>query len=211
MVHHQSRLEGLPSVGDSDFAFEPCCLIEEVDDEKDEEDDEKDEEDDEKGEEVEDDDENEDSDESDEDDGDKGKGKGSEETVDIGDIEIFEGFISDDGKDLPTVASTSTVATTSTVAPTATVTSPTSQPTSYSNWTKYNPKMLRKAKSHALRADKPTTTSGRSCPPNLPSPLAAIREKEIEQKMRFQEERHAKAMQQEDGKLREQELRIKLL
>lgn len=184
-------VDGLPTVGDSDeMVYEEYLVSEDDEDEKGDDDD--------KDEDYE-----EDDDESDDEDDD-----GEEKT-----IECQQVFQPEDILDLDVVlerdAAITTTTTATQVATTSTTTQAT-QPACSSNWNKYNPKMLRKPKNPALRTAPPTPAVNSSAR-NLPSSIIALREEEIKQKMKFQSEKHEKAMQLEDGKLREQELRIKLL
>lgn len=89
------------------------------------------------------------------------------------------------------------------------------------NWGKYNPKMLRSQKNPILRI-KRTETGKQPSPGMLPSSVIKLRELKIRQRMnfdherhemqmKFEQEKHENLLRLEDGKLREQQLRIQLL
>lgn len=86
---------------------------------------------------------------------------------------------------------------------------PTNNLSSGPNWGKYTPKMLRQKKNYAISV--PITKRAKANAPILPSPQSTLRDKETLMRMELQKEKHAKAMLLEDGKIREQKLRILLL
>lgn len=178
-THIALSVDGLPTIGDSDDVDVDCYNLEEIDDMvlTDVDENNDDEKDDGKDEK-----ESEEKDDEKEDEMETEKEDGKEGEEEEGENEEEKENKDDDLNSQFSVASTS-------------------------GWNKYNPKMLKQAKSRALQTGMRNSNVSR----NLSSSIIALREIEIKQKLKFENEKHKKAMLLEDGKLREQELRIKLL